>query len=136
MVTAAEGFDFLGFRFKRSYSGKHRREVVHFFPPPEATKRARERARTVLAHGQGRGESLAQMVEQVNYGLRGWANYYAHTHASRAFDKLQAYATAASAGTCAVDGRRAGWAGTGRCPTGFCTRSWVSPTFGGARFAT
>ncbi|MGH2577249.1 MAG: group II intron maturase-specific domain-containing protein, partial [Actinomycetota bacterium] len=41
---------------------------------------------------QGRGESLAQMVEQVNYGLRGWANYYAHTHASRAFDKLQAYA--------------------------------------------
>jgi RNA-directed DNA polymerase len=32
------------------------------------------------------------MMEQVNYGLRGWANYYAHTHASRAFDKLQAYA--------------------------------------------
>lgn len=33
------------------------------------------------------------MIEQVNYGLRGWANYYAHTHASDAFDKLQAYAT-------------------------------------------
>jgi len=23
------------------------------------------------------------MVERINYGLRGWANYYAHTHASR-----------------------------------------------------
>ena len=92
VTTVAEGFDFLGFRFKRSYSRKHRREVIHFFPPPEATSRARERMRTVLARGQGRGESLAQMVEQVNYGLRGWANYYAHTHASRAFDKLQAYA--------------------------------------------
>jgi group II intron reverse transcriptase/maturase len=64
VTTAAEGFDFLGFRFQR---------------------------RAVLQAGQGRGESLAQMVEQINYGLLGWTSYYAHTHASRAFDKLQAY---------------------------------------------
>jgi len=91
-TTAAEGFDFLGIRFKRTYSRKHRREMVHFFPTPEACKRARERVRTVLEQGQPRGENLATMVEQVNYGLRGWTNYYAHTHASQAFDKLQAYA--------------------------------------------
>jgi tRNA 2-selenouridine synthase SelU len=65
---------------------------VHYFPTPEATKRARERVRLVLAAGQGRGDSLATTVEQVNYGLRGWAAYYAHTHASAAFAKLQAYA--------------------------------------------
>lgn len=92
VTTAASGFDFLGFRFCRSHSKKHGREVVHYFPTPEATKRARERVRLVLAAGQGRGDSLAIMVEQVNYGLRGWAAYYAHTHASAAFAKLQAYA--------------------------------------------
>ncbi len=91
LTTAAEGFDFLGFRFKRSYSRRHRREMNHFFPTPEATRRARERVRTVLAEGQGRGLSLAAMIEQLNYGLRGWTAYYAHTHASQAFDKLQGY---------------------------------------------
>ena len=92
LTTATEGFDFLGFRFKRSYSRKHRREMNHFFPTPEAAKRARERVRTVLAEGQARGLSLEEMVVQLNYGLRGWTNYYAHTHASRALAKLQTYA--------------------------------------------
>lgn len=92
VTTAAEGFDFLGFRFQRSFSRKHGREVTYFFPPPEATKRARERVRSVLRTGQGKGLSLGEMVEQVNYGLRGWVSYYAHTHASQAFDKLQSYA--------------------------------------------
>lgn len=92
LTTAAEGFDFLGFRFKRSYSRKHRREMNHFFPTPEATKRARERVRRVLAEGQGRGETLAETITQLNYGLRGWTAYYAHTHASEEFDKLQGYA--------------------------------------------
>lgn len=55
VTTATEGFDFLGFRFMRSHSKKRGREVVHFFPSPEACKRARERVRTVLAEGQGRG---------------------------------------------------------------------------------
>ncbi|MGH8832203.1 MAG: group II intron reverse transcriptase/maturase [Polaromonas sp.] len=91
VTTAAEGFSFLSFRFTRTYSRKHRKEVTHFFPTPEACKRARERVRSVLAQAHGRGEPLSQTVEQINSGLRGWANYYAHTHASRAFDKLQSY---------------------------------------------
>src|SRR6266511_5951341 len=91
VTIAAEGFDFLGFCFQRRHSRKHGRDVTHVFPTPQACKRVRQRVPTVLAQGQGRGESLGQMVEQVNYGLRGWVNYYAHTHASQAFDKLQAY---------------------------------------------
>lgn len=92
VTTAAEGFDFLGFRFHRSHSRKHGREVAHFFPTPEASKRARERVRGILATGQGRGLSLSEMVREVNYVLEGWASYYAHTHASRALEKLRAYA--------------------------------------------
>jgi RNA-directed DNA polymerase len=91
VTCAAEGFDFLGFRFQRRHSRKHGKDVTDVFPAPQAGKRARQRVRAVLQAGQGRGESLAQMVEQINYGLRGWTSYYAHTHASRAFDKLQAY---------------------------------------------
>ena len=91
VTTAAEGFNFLGFRFCRGYSRAHGKDVSHFFPTPQATKRARERVRTILKNGQGNGLSLEYMVEQINYGLRGWAAYYAHTHASRAFDELQFY---------------------------------------------
>lgn len=91
VTTAAEGFDFLGFRFQRRHSRKHGKDVTDVFPTPQACKRARQRVRAVLQAGQGRGESLAQMVEQINYGLLGWTSYYAHTHTSRAFDKLQAY---------------------------------------------
>jgi group II intron reverse transcriptase/maturase len=91
VTTAAAGFEFLGFRFQRRHSSKHGREVTYFFPTPEACKRARQRVRNVLKVGQAQGLSLAQMIEQVNYGLRGWVQYYAHTHASQAFDKLQAY---------------------------------------------
>ena len=91
VTTAAEGFDFLGFRFQRRHSRKHGKDVTDVFPTPQACKRARQRVRAVLQAGQGRGESLAQMVEQINYGLLAWTSYYAHTHASRAFDKLQAY---------------------------------------------
>lgn len=91
VTTAAEGFIFLGFRFQRRFSSKHGKDVTYFFPPPEACKRARVRVRNVLRVGQAQGLSLAQMIEQVNYGLRGWVQYYAHTHASQAFDKLQAY---------------------------------------------
>jgi RNA-directed DNA polymerase len=91
VTTAAEGFEFLSFRFVREHSKRHGKEVTHFFPAPKACKRARERVRAVLAQAQGRGESLDQTVGQINSGLRGWASYYAHTHASRTFDKLQSY---------------------------------------------
>ncbi|MGH9044294.1 MAG: group II intron reverse transcriptase/maturase [Acidimicrobiales bacterium] len=92
VTTAAEGFDFLGFRFCRRYSKAHGKDVTHFFPTPKAEKRARERVRKVLRTGQAKGMSLADMVEDINYGLRGWTAYYAHTHASRSFGELQVYA--------------------------------------------
>lgn len=92
VTTAAEGFDFLGFRFCRRHSKAHGRDVTHFFPTPQAEKRARERVRRVLQTGQGKGMSLSDMVRDINYGLRGWTAYYAHTHASRAFGELQVYA--------------------------------------------
>lgn len=92
VTTAAEGFDFLGFRFQRKYSKAHGKDVTHFFPTPQAEKRARERVRRVLKTGQGKGMSLSEMVKDINYGLRGWTAYYAHTNASRSFGELQVYA--------------------------------------------
>jgi RNA-directed DNA polymerase len=71
VTTAAEGFDFLGCRFQRRHSRKHGKDLTHGFPTPQACKRARQRVRAGLPAGQGRGESLAQRVEQSNDGLRG-----------------------------------------------------------------
>jgi RNA-directed DNA polymerase len=135
VTTAAEGFDFLGFRFQRRHSRKHGKDVTDVFPTPQACKRARQRVRAVLQAGKDEARASPRWWSRSTTGCwAGRATTPTPTRPRRSTSSRPT-PTGASADTCDAGDKRAGWAATGRCPTGFCTRSWALPTSGGAAFA-
>ena len=73
-----EGFEFLGYRFEAG-----RRWVRH-----KSLKALRDRIRMKTKRTQG--NSLANIVEDLNAMLRGWFNYFKHAHRST-FSKLDGF---------------------------------------------
>lgn len=90
VVMAEEGFDFLGFRFLRTNSMKHRKRITIALPTSKAEKRAREAIRQRVGPHM-LYKKPCEVVENLNNFLRGWTNYYRHINASKAFGRLQAY---------------------------------------------
>ena len=67
-VAATEGFEFLGYRFV-----KHRR-----FPRRKSVAKFREAIRGKTRRSNGR--SLNMIIADVNRTLRGWFEYFQHSH--------------------------------------------------------
>jgi RNA-directed DNA polymerase len=65
---AGQGFEFLGYRF----------EAGRRWVRPKSLKMLRERTR--MKTKRTRGDSLAQIIEDLNPMLRGWFNYFKHAH--------------------------------------------------------
>lgn len=77
-ATQRPGFDFLGYRF----FGKSR------YPRPSSEKKLRGSIREKTPRTQG--QSLPEIVKQVNASLRGWFEYLKHSSRS-AFNAIDAY---------------------------------------------
>lgn len=73
-----EGFDFLGYRFEAG-----RRWVRQ-----KSLKRIKDRIRAKTR--RTRGESLKQIIADLNPTLRGWFNYFKHAHSST-FRKMDGF---------------------------------------------
>lgn len=67
-VDQPGGFDFLGYHFERGYRWPRRRSIKKF--------RANIRKKTKRT----RGDSLQTIILDVNRTLRGWFEYYKHSH--------------------------------------------------------
>lgn len=63
-----EGFDFLGYHFQRGLR----------WPRPKSMKKLRDAVGSKTKRGNGR--SLAVIIEDVNRTLRGWFEYFKHSH--------------------------------------------------------
>lgn len=63
-----EGFDFLGYHFERGTR----------WPRPKSLKKLRDSIRAKAKRSNGR--SLAVIIEDVNRTLRGWFEYFKHSH--------------------------------------------------------
>ncbi|HTY23488.1 MAG TPA: group II intron reverse transcriptase/maturase [Desulfomonilaceae bacterium] len=63
-----EGFEFLGYHFERSMR----------WPRPKSMKKLRDAVRSKTERSNGR--SLAAIIEDVNRTLRGWFEYFKHSH--------------------------------------------------------
>ena len=68
LVTHEEGFDFLGYHFERGYKWPRKKSLTKL--------KDRLRAKTKRTSGQ----SLAYIVREVNFTLRGWFEYFQHSH--------------------------------------------------------
>jgi group II intron reverse transcriptase/maturase len=90
-VTKAEkGFEFLGFRFTRQYSRKHRKVQTTYFPSPESVKRMKGRIREIA--GNNRLHILPkEVVEELNMAVTGWCNYFQWSWHDAAFTKVFSY---------------------------------------------
>jgi len=91
ITTAYEGFEFLGFAFRRGFAPRYGKEVTHVYPTPAAIKRVIKRV-TQITKRNRLHESVDTIVKDLNASLLGWTQYYRHTASSRRFRKVQAHA--------------------------------------------
>jgi RNA-directed DNA polymerase len=68
---SGEGFDFLGYHFKRCSTG-HRQ-----WPSDKSEKSLRDRVRDKTRRNSG--HSLERIIDDLNSTLRGWCGYYKHS---------------------------------------------------------
>lgn len=94
IVGAEEGFEFLGFRFVRHYSGRRKKRVTRWFPSGRSRKRVRERIRQLTDKSNLSTGTPYDTAKAVVTTLRGWAEYFKHSMAETAFEEIWGYADA------------------------------------------
>lgn len=80
IVSIEDGFDFLGFRFR-----KHQ-DLLLTTPCTSGVRRFREKVKGIIK--SSRGLPAHVLIGRLNPVLRGWCNYYRHTASSRTFRQL------------------------------------------------
>jgi len=89
VTELTEGFNFLGFQFikrKSLTTGKNR---IYLFPQKESERALRHRIKHLTSRQAPITEE--EFLEQINQNVRGWANYYRHTNASKSFRRIQRF---------------------------------------------
>jgi RNA-directed DNA polymerase len=82
MHTDGSSFAFLGYRFKRHQGRDYR------FPRPKSEKKLRDTVRILTRRSNG--HSLEKIITDINRVLRGWLEYFQHSHGS-VFPPLDAW---------------------------------------------
>jgi len=93
--VGGEGVDFLGFhhRLVRSRAGRGSGGFTYLarWPSLKAEQHARDRIRFMTMRAR-LAAPVAQVVEELNLFLPGWAGYFRYGNSARAFDKIRRYA--------------------------------------------
>lgn len=90
VVSAREGFDFLGVHFRQRPTRRDpRRSHCYAWPSRRSMQRVRDKVRVIV--GCNGRPSLAEMVQQLNPLLRGWGNYFSRLNAAQHFAKVDFY---------------------------------------------
>lgn len=91
IVSAEEGFDFLGFHFTRTIDKRENRPVTHFSPSRDSTARFRKKVMETIPITRTHLMSEADAVRRLNKLIVGWGTYFSHSHAWRTFRSLQRF---------------------------------------------
>lgn len=91
IARVSEGFDFLGLTFKEGQGRGTGRRFALSYPRQKAMQAIRQKIKeTVRQHALS--APIREVVADLNRTLDGWGNYFAWSHASRHFEKIDRYA--------------------------------------------
>jgi len=90
LEVKGEGFDFLGYHFRRIPSRKTGRPYAACWPSRAAMTAARDRVRTLTSPDRI-GRPAIMVVEELNRFLRGWGAYFRHGNSTRQFHHLDQF---------------------------------------------
>jgi RNA-directed DNA polymerase len=78
-----EGFDFLGFRIQRQVKRGTTKRYVYTWPSKKALASILGKVRKLTRRARHR--TLADLLQQLNYALRGWCNHFQYGVSKRTF---------------------------------------------------
>jgi group II intron reverse transcriptase/maturase len=85
-----EGFDFLGYKFRRGLSLRTRKVSTILLPSKESVLRFRRKVKELTSKSTTY-KSLDDILYALNNLIRGWGNYFRYGWVSRLFSKLDYY---------------------------------------------
>lgn len=89
-MEGEDGFDFLGFHFRKRKSKKSGKLVPYIWPSEKAMKRVRKELKGYVERRNLR-KSLALIVNELNPVIRGWRNYFKIGNSTKKFQDLDRY---------------------------------------------
>jgi RNA-directed DNA polymerase len=89
VVHIDEGFDFLGFRIQRRNQRGSTKRYVYTLPSKRSVTEIRHKIKTITA--QISHQPADVVFKRLNSAVRGWAQYFRYSSASRTFNSLHNY---------------------------------------------
>ncbi len=90
VVHLDEGFDFLGHHIQRRRKRGTSKHCVYTYPTRKAIASIKAKVKALTSRSSP--GDLAALLRRLNATLRGWARYFRHGSAKRAFSKIDSYA--------------------------------------------
>jgi len=89
VVHIDEGVDFLGFHIQRHRQKGSTRRLIYTYPSKKSMASIRRKVKALTQ--QITHQAADEIMQRLNRMVRGWAQYFRHSSASRAFHHLQSY---------------------------------------------
>jgi RNA-directed DNA polymerase len=85
-----DGYDFLGWSFKRTVSKRHGREVLTSYPSKKSVLKLTHKIKALTTSSMTHS-SVSDKIEALNRLLRGWSKYFGHSVANPTFRYISHY---------------------------------------------
>ena len=86
-----EGFDFLGFHHRMTWSRTYKKRLCFRWPAPRAMRAIRVQVKAITAPRHRLHRSVHEVVCELNPVLRGWGNYFRWGNSSAKFAQIDSY---------------------------------------------
>ena len=89
ITNAKDGFDFLGFSFKKEVDKRRGKQVTHFRPSADSIASFKDKTRVIIPLTRAHTLSEGEAVDKLNKLILGWSNYFNHTQVKFTYKHLQ-----------------------------------------------